>query len=125
MPTILVAEDHDMSRDALSRRLERSGYRVVPAADGVEAVALARTAHPDLILMDLGLPGLDGWAATRCLKTEAATRGIPIIVLSAHPQDRQSAMAAGGDDLDSKPVHFAGLLTKIETLLNRPPRQTT
>jgi two-component system cell cycle response regulator DivK len=119
MPTILVVEDNELSRDALSRRLERRGYRVVPAVDGVEAVELARSACPDLILMDLGLPRLDGWAATRCLKTEAATRGIPIIVLSAHPQDRHTAMAAGGDDLDTKPVHFADLVTKIEALLNR------
>ena len=119
MATILVAEDNELSRDALTRRLERRGYRVVAAVDGAEAVTLARTASPDLILMDLGLPQLDGWAATRCLKTDSTTRGIPIIVLSAHPQDRRTALAAGGDDLDSKPVHFAELVSKIEALLNR------
>jgi DNA-binding response OmpR family regulator len=119
-PRILVVEDHEPSRDALSRRLERSGYRVVSAVDGMEAVALAQSETPDLILMDLGLPRLDGWGATRQLKAEAATRGIPIIVLSAHPQDRRTMLAAGGDDLDAKPVRFAALLAKIETLLNRP-----
>jgi two-component system cell cycle response regulator DivK len=119
MPTILVVEDNDLSRDALSRRLERRGYRVVSAVDGIEAVALAQSVSPDLILMDLGLPRLDGWGATRRLKNEAATRGIPIIVLSAHPQDRHSAIAAGGDDLDTKPIHFSGLLAKIEALLKR------
>jgi two-component system, cell cycle response regulator DivK len=122
MPTILVVEDHELSRDALARRLERRGYQVMRAVDGLEAVAIAQSASPHLILMDLGLPQLDGWAATRRLKSEAATRDIPIIVLSAHPQDRRAARAAGGDDVDAKPVHFAGLVEKIEALLNRQVR---
>jgi two-component system cell cycle response regulator DivK len=121
METILVVEDHEPSRDALSRRLERRGYRVVAAADGEQAVALARASVPDLILMDLGLPRLDGWGVTRHLKSEPGTRHIPIIVVSAHAGGENAALAAGGDALDTKPVHFEGLLTKIETLLRRRP----
>jgi CheY-like chemotaxis protein len=119
MDTILLVEDNELSRDALSRRLERRGYGVVPAVDGEQALALARSARPDLILMDLGLPGLDGWAATRYLKADAETRHIPIIVLSAHAmvEDRAAALAAGGDDFDTKPVRFDGLVEKIEALL--------
>jgi CheY-like chemotaxis protein len=121
MPTIMVVEDNEPSRDALSRRLERRGYRVVPATNGLQAVATARTAMPDLILMDLGLPGIDGWEATRQLKDDAATRHIPIIVLSAHAMtnDRDLALDAGGDDFDTKPVRFQQLLGKIEALLRR------
>jgi CheY-like chemotaxis protein len=121
MPRIMVVEDNEPSRDALSRRLERRGYRILPAVDGQEAVAAARTEMPDLILMDLGLPGIDGWEATRQLKTGAATRHIPIIVLSAHAMmnDRELALAAGGDDFDTKPVRFQQLLGKIETLLKK------
>jgi two-component system, cell cycle response regulator DivK len=119
--TILVVEDNEASRDALSRRLERHGYRVVLAVDGSQAVSLARTASPDLILMDLGLPVLDGWDATRQLKGDAATRHMPIIVLSAHAMtnDRDLAIAAGADDFDTKPIRFLALLGKIETLLAR------
>ena len=119
MTTILLVEDNEPSRDALGRRLERRGYRVVPAIDGAEAVALARTATPHLILMDLGLPVIDGWEATRQLKSDAATRHIPIILVSAHAMtdDRNKAFAAGGDDFDSTPIHFERLLEKIETLL--------
>jgi two-component system, cell cycle response regulator DivK len=119
--TIMVAEDNEPSRDALSRRLERRGYRILPAVDGEQAVAIARSALPDLILMDLGLPGIDGWEATRQLKADAATRHIPLIVLSAHAMihDREMALAAGGDDFDTKPVRFEQLLAKIETLLAR------
>ena len=119
MTTILLVEDNEPSRDALGRRLERRGYRVVTAVDGGEAVALAHSANPDLILMDLGLPVIDGWEATRQLKSDAATRHIPIIVLSAHAMthDRNLAFAAGGDDFDSKPIHFERLLEKIEGLL--------
>jgi len=121
LATIMVVEDNEPSRDALSRRLERRGYRLLLAGDGREAVAAARAALPDLILMDLGLPGIDGWEATRLLKTDEATRHIPIIVLSAHAMtnDRDLALAAGGDDFDTKPVRFEQLLGKIETLLNR------
>jgi two-component system cell cycle response regulator DivK len=119
--TIMVVEDNEPSRDALSRRLERRGYRVVPAADGEQAVSIARSALPDLILMDLGLPGIDGWEATRQLKADGATRHIPLIVLSAHAMtnDREAALAAGGDDFDTKPVRFEHLLTKIELLLTK------
>ena len=119
MPTIMVVEDNEPSRDALCRRLERRGYTVVWALDGEQAVAMARSALPDLILMDLGLPGIDGWEATRILKGDESTRSIPLIVLSAHAManDREMALAAGGDDFDSKPVRFDQLLAKIETLL--------
>ena len=119
MATILVVEDNEPSRDVLSRRLERRGYRVLLAGDGRQAVSLARDASPDLILMDLGLPVLDGWDATRQLKGDAATRHIPIIVLSAHAMssDRDMALEAGGDDFDTKPIRFQALLEKIEALL--------
>ena len=121
MATILVVEDNEPSRDVLSRRLERRGYRVLLAADGQQAVSNARTALPDLILMDLGLPGIDGWEATRRLKADATTRHIPVIVLSAHAMtnDREMALAAGGDDFDTKPVRFEPLLVKIASLLAR------
>jgi two-component system cell cycle response regulator DivK len=121
MATIMVVEDNEPSRDALSRRLQRRGYRIVLAGDGQQAVAAARAEMPDLILMDLGLPGIDGWEATRQLKSGAATRHIPIIVLSAHAMtnDRDLALAAGGDDFDTKPVRFQQLLGKIETLLRK------
>jgi CheY-like chemotaxis protein len=119
MPTILVVEDNEPSRDALCRRLERRGYTVRSAVDGEEAVSTAGATLPDLILMDLGLPGIDGWEATRRLKGSDATRRIPLIVLSAHamPNDREMALAAGGDDFDTKPVQFEQLLAKIEALL--------
>lgn len=121
MPTIMVVEDNEPSRDALGRRLERRGYRVVVAADGQQAVAVAHSAKPDLILMDLGLPIMDGWEATKQLKGHAATRHIPIIVLSAHAMtnDRELALAAGGDEFDTKPVRFQQLLGKIESLLTK------
>jgi len=120
MSTIMIVEDNEPSRDALSRRLARRGYSVIEACDGNQAVALALSQRPDLILMDLGLPGIDGWEATRQLKADAAVRHIPIIVLSAHAMtnDREMALAAGGDDFDTKPVRFQSLLAKIEQLLN-------
>ena len=119
MTTILVVEDNEPSRDVLSRRLVRRGYRVLLAADGQQAVATARTAMPDLILMDLGLPRIDGWEATRQLKAEATTRHIPIIVLSAHAMtnDREMALGAGADEFDTKPVRFEKLLVTIASLL--------
>jgi CheY-like chemotaxis protein len=119
MATILVVEDNEYSRDALARRLERRGYQIVLATDGQQAVSVAGSARPDLILMDLGLPIIDGWEATRLLKADATTRHIPIIVLSAHAMtnDRELALAAGGDEFDTKPVRFQGLLEKIESLL--------
>jgi CheY-like chemotaxis protein len=119
MPTILLVEDNEASRDALARRLERRGYQVVLAVDGQQAVSVGRSARPDLILMDLGLPVIDGWEATRQLKDDGSTRDIPIIVLSAHAMtnDRELALAAGGNEFDTKPVRFERLLEKIESLL--------
>jgi CheY-like chemotaxis protein len=119
--TLMVVEDNEPSREALSRRLMRRGYAIVAAADGQQAVDMARAVRPDLILMDLGLPGIDGWEATAQLKADDTTRHIPIIVLSAHAMtsDRTLALAAGGDDFDTKPVRFERLLDKIEALLNR------
>jgi two-component system, cell cycle response regulator DivK len=119
VPRILIVEDNEPSRDALARRLERRGYGVVIATDGQQGVTMARSAQPDLILMDLGLPVIDGWEATRQLKGDAATRHIPIIVLSAHAMtnDRELALAAGGNEFDTKPVRFPQLLEKIESLL--------
>jgi two-component system cell cycle response regulator DivK len=120
MPKILLVEDNEPSADALARRLERRDYIVVIAADGHQAVSLARAEQPDLILMDLGLPGIDGWDATAQLKMDPETRHIPIVVLSAHamPNDRHQALAAGGDDFDTKPVQFDRLLEKIQILLS-------
>ena len=121
MQKIMVVEDNEPSRDALCRRLERRGYHVIPAVDGEEAVEMARAQLPDLILMDLGLPGIDGWEATRRLKGDEATRHIPLIVLSAHAMsnDRDMALAAGGDDFDSKPIRFDQLMMKIQALLSK------
>lgn len=124
MPTVLIVEDNDASRDALARRLERRHYTVLLAIDGRDGVAIARSAKPDLILMNLGLPGIDGWEATTQLKTGRETQHIPIIVLSARamPNDRHQALAAGGDDFDTKPVQFDRLLEKMEALLEQAPR---
>jgi two-component system cell cycle response regulator DivK len=118
----LLVEDNEMNRDMLSRRLLRNGYEVVLAVDGGEGVAMARAQAPDLILMDMSLPGLDGWEATRQLKAEPGTREIPVIALTAHAMsgDRQKALSAGCDDFDTKPVELPRLLTKIQALLQRP-----
>ena len=126
MAKILLVEDNEMNRDMLSRRLLRNGYEVVIAIDGGEGLAKARAESPDLILMDLGLPGLDGWEATRQLKAEPRTRGIPVIALTAHAMagDRQKALSAGCDDFDTKPVELPRLLTKIQALLQRPQGPT-
>ncbi|MBC8003564.1 MAG: response regulator [Opitutaceae bacterium] len=116
---ILLVEDNEMNRDMLSRRLERKGFQVVIAVDGGEGVAKAQTEVPDLILMDMSLPVMDGWEATRLLKTFPATQGIPVIALTAHAMsgDREKAVAAGCDDYDTKPVDLVRLLSKIEALL--------
>jgi CheY-like chemotaxis protein len=108
-----------MNRDALSRRLQRRGYEVIMALDGRQGISLAQSAQPDLILMDLSLSEIDGWEATRCLKTTPGTAHIPLIILSSHAMtgDREKALAAGGDDFDTKPVDFLRLLAKIEALL--------
>ena len=122
MSKILLVEDNEMNRDMLSRRLVRNGYEVLIAIDGGEGLAKARAESPDLILMDMSLPGLDGWEATRQLKAEPGTRGIPVIALTAHAMAgvRQKALSAGCDDFDTKPVELPRLLTKIQALLQRP-----
>jgi CheY-like chemotaxis protein len=119
MTTILLVEDNELNRDMLSRRLARQGYQVVQAVDGGEAIARACDSAPDLILMDLSLPVIDGWEATRRLKADEATRRIPVIALTAHAMagDREQAMAAGCDDFDTKPVELPRLLEKIAALL--------
>ena len=119
MASLLLVEDNEMNRDMLSRRLERKGYQVLVALDGMEGLAVARSHLPDMILMDMSLPTLDGWEATRQLKADETTRGIPIIALTAHAMagDREKALEAGADDYDTKPVEFPRLLEKIETLL--------
>jgi two-component system cell cycle response regulator DivK len=119
MATILLVEDNEMNYDMLSRRLRRKGYDVLIATDGQVGLEMARAEMPALILMDMSLPVLDGWEATRQLKAAAETRAIPIIALTAHAMagDRDQALAAGCDDYDSKPVEFDRLLDKINTLL--------
>ncbi len=121
MLKILLVEDNEMNRDMLSRRLERKGYEVVLAVDGQSGVEMARSQAPDLVLMDMSLPVLDGWEATRRLKADASTRHIPIIALTAHAMssDREKALEAGCDDYDTKPVDLPHLLGKIEALLSR------
>ena len=121
MVKILIVEDNEMNRDMLSRRLIRRGYQIVMAVDGAEGIAAANSENPDLILMDMSLPVVDGWEATRRLKAEPLTRAIPIIGLTAHAMtgDRDKAIAAGCDDYDTKPVELPRLLQKIETLLRR------
>jgi two-component system cell cycle response regulator DivK len=121
MPKILLVEDDEMNRDMLSRRLERRGYKVVIALDGEQAVAMARSEDPDLILMDMSLPVLDGWEATRQIRAASETRAVPIIALTAHAMqgDREKAIEAGCDDYDTKPVEFQRLLEKIEAILAR------
>ena len=123
MTKILLVEDNEMNRDMLSRRLTRKGFEVLIAVDGQEGVTLAGTERPDLILLDMGLPVLDGWAAARQLKAHEGTRGIPIIALTAHAMagDREKALEAGCDEYDTKPVELPRLLEKIETLLNSKP----
>lgn len=120
MPKILVVDDDEMNRDMLSRRLLRKGYEVVLAVNGAEAIEKAGEERPELILMDLSMPVLDGYEATRRLKAEAATAGIPIIGLSAHAMvgDREKALAAGCDDYDTKPVELPRLLGKVESFLS-------
>lgn len=125
MPKILLVEDNEMNRDMLSRRLEKRGYTLAIAADGGVGVELAKSGAPDLILMDMSLPVIDGWEATRLLKADPATKAIPIIALTAHAMDsdRVKALESGCDDFDTKPVELARLLAKIEDLLKKfPPR---
>lgn len=119
MAKILLVEDNEMNRDMLSRRLARKGYEVVLACDGQTGVDMALADCPDLILMDMSLPVLDGWEATRLLKAKPATQHVPIIALTAHAMsgDRDKALEAGCNDYDTKPIDLARLLGKIETLL--------
>jgi two-component system cell cycle response regulator DivK len=121
MPKILLIEDNEMNRDMLSRRLVRRGYEVAIAVDGEQGLAMARAEAPALVLMDMSLPGIDGWEVTRQLKASPETRGIPVIGLTAHAMagDRDKALAAGCDDFDTKPVELTRLLEKIEALLRQ------
>jgi len=117
---ILVVEDNEMNRDMLCRRLARKGYTVLVAEDGIDGIDTARAERPDVIVMDLSLPRIDGWEATRRLKADETTSGIPVIALTAHAMstDRDKALAAGCDDFDTKPVDFNRLLDKIERALS-------
>jgi CheY-like chemotaxis protein len=123
MVKILLVEDNEMNRDMLSRRLAKRGFEVVMAVDGAEGVSMARSAAPDLILMDMSLPVMDGWTATRMLKADVATRGIPVIGLTAHAMagDREKCLEAGCDEYDTKPVDFPRLLEKIQVQLDKKP----
>ena len=116
MKKILVVEDNEMNRDMLCRRLVRKGYSVLIAADGVQGLSVAKAETPDVIIMDLSLPRVDGWEACRRLKADQSTSDIPVIALTAHAMstDREKALAAGCDDFDTKPVDFVRLLDKIE-----------
>ena len=120
MPKILLVEDNELNRDMLSRRLQRKGYQVVLAMDGKSGMEMTQTQAPDLVLMDMSLPVLDGWEATRRLKADDATRHIPVIALTAHAMasDHDKALEAGCDDYDTKPVELPRLLAKIEALLS-------
>lgn len=119
MPKVLLVEDNEMNRDMLSRRLTRRGFQVVFAVDGEQGVVLARSEKPDIILMDMSLPVMDGWEATRQVKSDAATCNVPVIGLTAHAMsgDREKAMEAGCDDYDTKPVELDRLVGKMKRLL--------
>jgi len=122
MSKILIVEDNEMNRDMLSRRLLKRGYEVAIAVDGEQGLVMARAESPALILMDMSLPGLDGWEVSRRLKADAQTKDIGIIAITAHAMagDREKALAAGCDDFDTKPIELTRLLAKIEALLARP-----
>jgi CheY-like chemotaxis protein len=123
MTRVLLVEDNEMNRDMLSRRLQRRGYEVLIAIDGQQGVAMAQSESPDLILMDMSLPLIDGWEATRTLKSAAETKHIPVIALTAHAMstDRDKAMEAGCDDYDTKPIELPRLLGKMEALIAAKP----
>lgn len=122
MPKILIVEDNELSRDMLSRRLRRKGYEVLVATDGQEGIAMAQRELPDLVLMDLSLPDLDGWEATRRLKKDAKTQHIPVIALTAHAMsgDREKAIDAGCDEYDTKPIDLRRLLSKMVRFVEDP-----
>jgi len=119
MAKVLLVEDNEMNRDMLSRRLVRRGFEVVFAVNGKQGVDLARSEKPDIILMDMSLPIMDGWEATRCVKSDDATRSVPVIGLTAHAMsgDREKAIEAGCDDYETKPIELDRLIGKIERLL--------
>jgi two-component system, cell cycle response regulator DivK len=119
MAKILIVEDNELNLDMLVRRLARKGYEVISAVDGEKGLSMATTEQPDLILMDMSLPGMDGWEATRQIKADPVTESIPVIALTAHAMvgDREKALRAGCDDYDTKPVEFQRLLEKMENLL--------
>lgn len=121
MPKILLVEDNEMNSDMLSRRLQRKGHQVILAVDGAQGVELAQSQNPDLILMDMSLPIMDGWQATQQLKSTPQTHSIPIIALTAHAMagDREKCLEVGCDDYDTKPVDFSRLLGKIQALLEK------
>ena len=121
MPKILIVEDNEDNRDSLSRRLQRRGFQVVAAADGKAGVAMAASEKPDLILMDMNMPELDGWEATRQIKADQATASIPVVAITAHALagDRERALEAGCAEYHTKPVEFSKLLTQIETILQQ------
>lgn len=121
MTKVLLVEDNEMNRDMLSRRLERRGYEIVLAEDGLQGVEQAATARPDIVLLDMSLPGLDGWEVAGRLKSDPATAAIPIIALTAHAMagDRERALQAGCDDYDTKPIELPRLLEKMTVLLDR------
>jgi len=123
MVKILLVEDNEMNRDMLSRRLAKRGFEVLMAVDGAEGVAMARSANPTLILMDMSLPVMDGWTATRTLKADSSTSGIPVIGLTAHAMagDREKCLEAGCDEYETKPIEFARLLEKIQAQLDKKP----
>jgi len=125
MARILLVEDNDMNRDMLSRRLQRKGHEVLMAADGMQAILMAESEAPDLILLDMSLPVIDGWEAARRLKASPATARVPIVALTAHAMagDREKALAAGCDDYDTKPVNLPRLLEKIRAALPQEPRR--
>jgi len=118
MPKVLIVEDNEMNRDMLARRLQRRGFDVVIAVDGAEGVAMSKTEKPDIILMDMSLPVMNGWEATRAIKADATTKHMPVIALTAHSMagDREKAMEAGCDDYDTKPVELPRLLEKMAAL---------
>lgn len=120
---VLLVEDNEMNRDMLSRRLARNGYEVVMAVDGQQAVTMAATVNPDIILMDMSLPVIDGWEATRRVKADPATQKIPVIALTAHAmaEDESKARAAGCDDFDTKPVDIQRLIGKMKALTGGAP----
>ncbi len=119
MAKILIVEDNELNLDMLVRRLVRKGYEVVSAVDGEQGLSMVTTEQPDLVLMDMSLPGMDGWEATRRIKADPAIQSIPVIALTAHAMvgDREKALRAGCDDYDTKPVEFQRLLEKMENLL--------